>query len=414
MSVKKKDCSFLSMPSGLNALVFCALVIHLIVVWSIISMPFPIIWPFHNDTIHRIGPAADFYAVYHAGVNLQAGKSPYLNNNDGKTPYYYPFRYLPVMATFGRLFTCFSPSSAYILWILLLESLFAVVIMVLYRAFECKRTWRLLTALLLLSSPYFLELYMGQFTFAATALCLLSLLIPAGSFVFCSAVLLKIFPIIICPALLRRRKFWRYILLTLIIVSGVSWLYFHTHPEDWKIFSTVNFTPEAGMGSGNYGSIQLIFLLIRDLRWTSIFSYWKPLVGMFRWTVFIITSLLVIFSKHPGVILGACTLLLAHFMTYQHVWEHHLSGVLIIGAFLLSVLYAARWNRRIIFTCLLLLALPTPFILFDTAKNPQIWDPAINWPAYASYIILLPKVLPLITLWLVGCLSLLRAGFRTP
>lgn len=29
---------------------------------------------------------------------------------------------------------------------------------------------------------------------------------------------------------------------------------------------------------------------------------------------------------------GVCAMLLAHFLTYAHVWEHHMSAVLVLAA----------------------------------------------------------------------------------
>lgn len=54
-----------------------AVALHFYVVYTIVAQPlnvnrYPpssrsVIWPLHNDTAHRIGPAMDFFAIYHAG-----------------------------------------------------------------------------------------------------------------------------------------------------------------------------------------------------------------------------------------------------------------------------------------------------------------------------------------------------------
>src|SRR5438105_106476 len=108
--------------------VLVALALHAAIVLSIIDSPRPIIWRLHNDTVHRIGPAADFYAVYHAGVNLRRGLSPFANNQDGVTPFYYPFRYLPGLGFAAEPLTWLSPRQAYLLWIAVLESLLAALV----------------------------------------------------------------------------------------------------------------------------------------------------------------------------------------------------------------------------------------------------------------------------------------------
>jgi len=79
--------------------------IHIAIVASILVEDRSVIWPLHNDTIHRHGRGADFYGVYHAGVNTRRGMNPYRLNNDGITPYRYPFRYLPIVASAAQAFT---------------------------------------------------------------------------------------------------------------------------------------------------------------------------------------------------------------------------------------------------------------------------------------------------------------------
>ena len=78
---------------------------HVLIVTSILTQRRPIIWPLHNDTIHRIGPGSDFYAIYHGGVNLRRGVSPYHSDADGRTPFSYPYRYLPAVALGAQLLT---------------------------------------------------------------------------------------------------------------------------------------------------------------------------------------------------------------------------------------------------------------------------------------------------------------------
>ena len=48
--------------------------LHLGIVASVAFDERPVIWPLHNDTIHRAGRGADFYAVYHAAMNLQKSR----------------------------------------------------------------------------------------------------------------------------------------------------------------------------------------------------------------------------------------------------------------------------------------------------------------------------------------------------
>lgn len=80
-------------------IVSVSIIVHLLIVYSIVvHRPQSLIWPLHNDTIHRQGRGSDFYALYHASLNVQQGLSPYADNDDNLTPYFYSFRYLPVIA----------------------------------------------------------------------------------------------------------------------------------------------------------------------------------------------------------------------------------------------------------------------------------------------------------------------------
>jgi hypothetical protein len=63
-----------------------------------------LIWGLHYDTVHRAGPGADFFALYHAGIMLEHGESPYASKEvPPVTPEFYPFRYLPIVAERDQL-----------------------------------------------------------------------------------------------------------------------------------------------------------------------------------------------------------------------------------------------------------------------------------------------------------------------
>ena len=386
-----------------------ALGIHLSIVGSVMFQPRPVIWPLHNDTIHRVGRGADFYAVYHAGVNVREGSSPYAGNDDGVTPYFYPFRYLPIVALAAQALIVLPPQSALLLWIVVVEALLGLLIFGLRRQIENTALWLTATTLLLISSPYFLELYMGQLTFATVALCGIALLLPRGPVTFTVSTLLKPLTLVALPALLRR-GYWRYAVSAVAAVVVFSLPYFLLHPADWKHFTEANFNLEGGLGTGNHGFLMLLHLMTQDLGISWLSSHWGSATGALRWFILAAAALLVVGSKTRHVILGVCALLLAHFITYQHVWEHHLSAVMVIGALLLAVEAKQKWFVGAVLVSMVLLAIPTPYVLFDVAKDPRLWDPASRWPRAASYLIVLPKVVPTIVLFVVAVLKLCKAG----
>ena len=119
-------------------------------------------------------------------------------------------------------------------------------------------------------------------------------------------------------------------------------------------------------------------------------------------------------SGRAAVITGVAALILAHFLTYQHVWEHHMTAICVVGAMLLTVPDGTRGRYVAVLCCLFLLAMPSPFGLFDTVKDPSMFDPAAYWPRYASYITVLSKVLPTATLYAMVMFEIFRGGLVTP
>ncbi|HKZ41026.1 MAG TPA: glycosyltransferase 87 family protein [Candidatus Hodarchaeales archaeon] len=373
--------------------------IHIAVLSSVLQSSKPVIWPFHYDTIHRIGGGADFFAVYHAAVNLRNRISPYERNDDGITPYYYPFRYLPVVGFAAQVLIFLNPWFAYLLWILVLESLMVFFLYVLYKRIHQKSLWKVICVILLLSSPYFLEVYMGQFTFAAVALCLLSILLPRGNILFSLSVLLKSFPLIAAPALLTKRHYRSHVVTAIILLLVTCLPYFYLNKDDLHSFLYSNLQPVGGVHSGNYGFVMLIHLIATDLDSSVLLDNSYEIFSVLRLLILSSSILCVFLAKKRDIDLSVSTLLLAHFVTYQHVWEHHISGIILIGVVLVAGEGLKKLDTIFLLLCVILLALPTPYILFDEVKDPDILDPAFWWPRYASYFVLLPKVIPTVLIF---------------
>ena len=237
-----------------------ALWIHGYAVVSIVRQPLGVerappelrslVWPLHNDTVHRMGPATDFFAVSHAGRNLEEGHSPYnLKESPRITPYYFEFRYLPIVAqTLGRAALLpDKPLHAWHGWVVMVEIILALFIFVFRRrARSVPLISTLGTCLALVSSPYLLELHMGQFTFATTALILIGVMVHVwpvprdraprltaviGTAAYTAAVLLKVFPLVAVPALARARRCWPFIVVALAVTVIVSVPYFLSSPS---------------------------------------------------------------------------------------------------------------------------------------------------------------------------------------
>ena len=197
-----------------------------------------------------------------------------------------------------------------------------------------------------------------------------------------------------------------------MILFLVSTPYFLRHPESWAIFLRHNLQATGALDAGNHGLIRLVFLLVRDYHLGSITEewQWERLVSHIRLSVLAATTMIVLLRGNKHIVIGASALVLAHFLTYQHVWEHHMSAVLVIGALMLTVNEIPKWFTVTVLASMVCLALPTPFVFFDTLKDPSVFDPSFDWPLYASYLEVLPKVLPTMALYFACVGMLLKHG----
>jgi hypothetical protein len=187
--------------------------------------------PLFNDIRNRPGPAADFFAVYHAGRQVWTGRSPYAHDERPQItpPYFAPFRYPPGVAwTLGVAVAKIKPWIAYAGWIVLLEALLVLGLVRMRELIADPIHLAWTRAAWLAFPPWFLELWMGQFTFVAAMLTFLAVLEwrrqrprVAGA-MWAIACALKIFPLTLAPALAMRRRFGAVaagVLLTLIALA---------------------------------------------------------------------------------------------------------------------------------------------------------------------------------------------------
>ncbi len=162
------------------ALACLVVILHFAILYSVVFQTPSVIWPFHYDTIYGMGRGEDFYAVYHAGVNTSRDTLPYRNNDDGVTPYFQAFRYLPIVAIAAQGLILLPPLQAYLGRVLFLEVWLFTLIFILHKHTADQGVWLAASTILLINSPYFLEVHMGQFTFVTTALCVMSLYLSLG------------------------------------------------------------------------------------------------------------------------------------------------------------------------------------------------------------------------------------------
>jgi glycosyl transferase family 87 len=429
------------------ACIAAAVIVHAYVVCTIALQPLDVnrqvgagrsaIWALHNDTIHRVGPGADFFAVYHAGYAFEHGVSPYADDDtDEVTPYYYPFRYLPVIGfTLGRFLAQFQPRLAYWMWIGILEALLGLLILLFLRRSGNRRFRSVALGTLLLSSPYALELHMGQFTFATLSLLCIGILLQesahertaqldriGGALCYALAALLKVFPLVTLPALIRQRRYRPSLILGFAAILAGAAPYFVLHRGDFDLFYKRNWSLNSigGIGSGNFGFVYLVYLILTDAHSATLAKEWVGLAADWRLLVLAVTAAVVFFSRDDRVGVGAGAMILAHFLSYADVWEHHMSGALVVGMLILWSITedapAAGWSTSstVMAICLVLLALPTPYVFFDRARDPAIFEPGLQWSPFVRDTLVISKVAPTATLYASCMLVLGRAGFALP
>jgi hypothetical protein len=370
----------------------------------------------YHDVAQTAGPGADFFALYHAGVSAGRGRSVYeAGEAPATTPYYYPYRYLPITAqTVGRLAASLRPAAALLLWISITELVLAIFAVAVWRAFEWTFKGLAAVAILLLSAPYWLELYMGQFTFVATTLTCIAvlqrgaragasvptLLLTAGS-------LLKVFPLVVLPALLRSRPARVTAALTVAVVVGTNLPLFVTDSGSGDAFWSKNFLGEpVGLDAGNHGLLYIVYLLGKMAWGDWHLPTWGALTILWRLAVLGATTGIVLRARAARVETSSALLLIAHFISYFQVWEHHMSGAIVAGILLCAGLERSG-GTRISPVALLgtaALALPTPFALLGSDTS--------RWALLDRVAPPLSKAIPLVLLYGVGARALWRGPFR--
>lgn len=368
----------------------------------------------YHDVAQTAGPGADLFALYHAGVNAMRGLSVYDTNEDpAVTPYFYPYRYLPIAAqTLGRALATLTPRSAYVLWALLTELTLVLVIVAFRRSISNRWSSAWGTAILLLSTPYWLELYIGQFTMVAAGLTCLAVLgwatrvhrrPGAPGVLLVAAALLKVFPLVTLPAFLRTRGGGSLAAATVAIVTSSNLPLFFTDPASIDAFWSKNFLGEpVGLDAGNHSFLYVVFLAGQLLGGEWNLPLWGALTIVWRAAVLGGTAFIILRARNLNVEIGASTLLLAHFVSYFQVWEHHISAAVVAGVLLCVGLERAGSARDagIALAATAALALPTPFAWLPS-------DPSA-WSSLERLLPPLAKTIPLLVLFGAGMSGVTR------
>lgn len=370
--------------------------------------------PLFNDASHtRRG--FDFGVFYLAGQALAEGRDIYSVSGA------FGFRYLPAFALVASLFAQFQPLTAYLLHLCCTELFLAANLYLTWR-WVAKPRRGLALFMWLAFSPYFLELYMGQVSFWAASL-LFWLIVGlhsgrrwATGFCWVGALLVKPNALILAPALLRLRA-WRVLVLGLLAGLLTSLPYFLLHPDSWETFFAANIHGAPVQGAlthaGNLGLQSGLVSVVAQLSG-------RPLAELTTLADLPLAGRTVIYSSQAAILIAALVAtyrgrdtlpLLAlwmctFFLVYKDVWEHHyvfLQPVLV-------ALYAHSGSPKFLWI-FALIALPTPFVLFDI--EPGVYgpiDPERTWGPVTSIAYRSTKLIPLGYLWYGLCRTCLASA----
>lgn len=335
--------------------------------------PKPLVPYFFDATVLSGGRGLDFYATYQAGYNARHGWDIY-EGDPAKVeivvPYFTPFRYLPIVAySAGAALSLLPPLTAFKLWVVLVELTFLACLAAIYRVTRHDPDlFARLAAMWLIFTPYYLELFMGQFSLVQGALIfgMLVLAVPAEADqaqtarwrlfggLWLASLLWKINTVVFVPALGRWGR-WRTLAAATAVVALTTLPYFYAFPAHAVDLWANNFGNTVSRPElGNLGFRQLVFTALNVAGAGPGLQAWAQ-----RAVVLAVGGLALGLTAgrpaaRPADLLSLW--LTAYFLATPQVWEHHY--VMMLPAVIAAYRVGPRWTLAALW---LLLALPTPF-----------------------------------------------------
>ncbi|HHX43989.1 MAG TPA: DUF2029 domain-containing protein [Chloroflexi bacterium] len=393
--------------------------------------------PFTFDSVATQGHRGwDFFALYQAGHNVLTGVSAYESANHAVevvVPRYTPFRYLPVSAyTVGVVLNALPPLWAFRLWVLVSEALLLGCAALSWWVAPDRRRGAVMAAMWLCFTPYYLELYLGQFNVVQTALVLLMMvavaegpLLPVprprvlrrwrrgerggrdalfgGAWV--ASLLWKQNTGLFVPLLLRQRR-WRLLGVAALVVLVTSGPYFALQPGALQAFLGNLSSGAPAPNLGNLGVRQFLYSLVSAL--TPGLSPDVHLWLQRAWVALVvgINLALTLRDRRPPTLLHLCLWTSSYLLIYHHVWEHHY----LLALPVLVMFYRCNGSPGVLMLWALL-AVWTPYVLIDPrgmagVHAPMRWTPLS--PPLLDVLYHGSKALPAVALWAYVVSTILR------
>ncbi len=393
----------------------------------VLSLQWGFLNPLFDDAVHRSGQGVDFYSVVQAGHNLSDGVSIYsLKPVEQIVPYYNPYRYHPFVAyTAGMFFALFRPDISYVLWIVILEGFLLVNILLTRSLFMDPRSGAIAASMWLLFTPYYVELYMGQFSFLMASLLFWMMVAwmngkdRQGDSLWILSLAVKSNSAVFAPVLLKLRR-WRIVLVGGVISVGLALPYFLLEPGSAAAFGrNVTEGLKAQTLFGNQGFAALIGVSV--LRFAGVWSDFAQEFALRLdhmndmlafplafWTFIVVGSAVAVTAKasHNSGISLLLLWILAYFLFYKHVWEHHY--VMLMPVFVLLYHQMKRGITKLspamFWSAFAVVALPTAFVVID--QSPVLFDPEIHWQTWESLLFHAPKPIAVLVLYSILAVQL--------
>ncbi len=400
---------------------------------------------FSDSDLHRQG--IDFFAIYEAGRNVLEGRSVYYYDalDTVATPYHTPYRYVPAFAyAFAVPINAVPAWWAYWGWVAFYELLLVANAYVTWRV-GGKGTWALIgAAMWFVFTPFYLEQYMGQFSFLmATALLWVGIGIARGRESVAGppwlvSLTVKANSALLLPLFLRL-GWWRT-LGAAIVIGAINMIYFAGRGREFGYLVWLNLNGiirdvtlrllqyEPGPNAGYFfvesqsrffqynpaeqGAVALMRNSLMTLDPTA--SDMPAALPAALVAGIVGLSLAATFLPRKVDPLALFAIWISTFFLTFTVWEHHYVMYLPVVTLLVALRPASRPWALVTFA---LVALPTPYWLLENLWNTAPVPPANvlishqdSWPAWGVVLQHAIKPLPVLALWGYLVTSQLRAG----
>jgi hypothetical protein len=395
------------------------------------------------------GQASDLFGIYQAGANLIHGYSiydsaDYRHEAPQAVPYFYFYRYLPPTAyVAGLAAALLAPWTTYWLWVILNELMMGALAWAVLRDRRWPAARRQVVAGLWLGCfPFYIEQFMGQFSFTMAVLLYLlwrwdiagttaasgaglTAVAPGSAeptqhlgsrarewlvtVAWTASVTLKTYTLMLAVAYLRDRL-WRRIVAGAALGIAVCAPYFVLRPADAREFLRLNLTPFMAIYKGAFGLQTALRDLVSHL--PVAVTGWSLSVAGHAVTV---ERLVLLGASGAVVLLGLWaswrwsrapqrrTLDIAlwttvFFLVFKSVWEYHYVMMLPV----ITSLYCVYASRAVL-ALGIWLCLPTLYAAAPLLAGVPAGADLANWPGWFRVLHFHAKALPAVLMfaWLM-------------